>query len=51
MLSRVRFHGLMPIDALRIYGREILELAVPHGARNVRVFGSVAGFRIGRARE
>jgi predicted nucleotidyltransferase len=32
----------MPIDVLRARRTEILELAARHGARNVRVFGSVA---------
>jgi predicted nucleotidyltransferase len=32
----------MPISDLRSYRDRILELAAHHGARNVRVFGSVA---------
>jgi predicted nucleotidyltransferase len=32
----------MPLDVLRARRTEILELAAQHGARNVRVFGSVA---------
>ena len=32
----------MPIKALESRRREILELAARHGARNVRVFGSMA---------
>jgi hypothetical protein len=32
----------MSIDSLNAHRRAILELAAQHGARNVRVFGSVA---------
>jgi predicted nucleotidyltransferase len=32
----------MPLETLRSHRRAILELATRHGARNVRVFGSVA---------
>jgi uncharacterized protein len=33
---------IMAVESLRPYRREILELAARHGARNVRVFGSIA---------
>jgi predicted nucleotidyltransferase len=32
----------MGLESLRRYRREILDVAARHGARNVRVFGSVA---------
>jgi predicted nucleotidyltransferase len=32
----------MPIETLHAHRRAILELATRHGARNVRVFGSIA---------
>jgi predicted nucleotidyltransferase len=32
----------MALESLRQYRREILDAAVRHGARNVRVFGSIA---------
>lgn len=32
----------MPVDSLRAHRQAILALATQHGARNVRVFGSVA---------
>jgi predicted nucleotidyltransferase len=32
----------MPIDTPRAHRRAVLELATRHGARNVRVFGSMA---------
>lgn len=32
----------MPIETLHTHRRAILELATRHGARNVRVFGSIA---------
>jgi predicted nucleotidyltransferase len=32
----------MPIDSLHTHRQAILALATRHGARNVRVFGSVA---------
>jgi len=32
----------VPLEALRQFRREILDLAARHGAHNVRVFGSVA---------
>ncbi len=32
----------MPIEMLHAHRRAILELATRHGARNVRVFGSIA---------
>jgi len=32
----------MPLESVRRFRREILDLAARHGARNVRVFGSVA---------
>ena len=32
----------MPIDTLHAHRRAVLELATRHGARNVRVFGSMA---------
>ncbi len=32
----------MPIETLHAHRRAILELAARHGARNVRVFGSIA---------
>jgi predicted nucleotidyltransferase len=34
--------GVMSIDELRLRRREILSVADRHGARNLRVFGSVA---------
>jgi len=40
--SRNRYDGLMSIDELRLRRREILSVADRHGARNLRVFGSVA---------
>jgi len=34
--------GTMGLESLRRYRGEILDVAARHGARNVRVFGSVA---------
>ncbi len=39
--DRGRYGGVVPLEALRQFRREILDLAARHGARNVRVFGSV----------
>jgi predicted nucleotidyltransferase len=36
-----RYQGLMTIETLHAHRRTILELATRHGARNVRVFGSI----------
>ena len=33
---------ILALESLRRYRREILEVATHHGARNVRVFGSIA---------
>jgi uncharacterized protein len=33
---------IIPVESLGRYRREILELAARHGARNVRVVGSIA---------
>jgi predicted nucleotidyltransferase len=37
-----RYHDVVSLDGLRRFRREILEVAARHGARNVRVFGSIA---------
>jgi hypothetical protein len=37
-----RYHDVVPLDAVRRFRQEILEVAARHGARNVRVFGSIA---------
>jgi predicted nucleotidyltransferase len=40
--DRRGYHADMGLESLRRHRREILEIAARHGARNVRVFGSVA---------
>jgi uncharacterized protein len=36
------YHYRMPLELVRRFRPEILDLAARHGARNVRVFGSIA---------